>query len=221
MWRGKKPGNGPSGKVGVILEDLHLALKGFRHNGEHGSFFRAHQFGVGGHSSSMQLRSQFSVLRASVTSRARKRQEAASGGVSLRSWRAPIKCPIPCRPARRTERVRAAETFPQTDKAECCNSPPPESRTGRRSWPGFQACLPDYALIWSSSTANCTGASWATDAGGGRKSRKTAPRRWPACATGKRSARRSRCASRIAIGPIGNGPWRWKIARKTGKHGAR
>src|SRR5579862_7836789 len=79
MRGGEKPGNGASGKVGVILEDLHLTLEGLRHNGEHGSLFRAHQFGVGGHSSSMQLRSQFPALRASVTSRARKRQEAASG----------------------------------------------------------------------------------------------------------------------------------------------
>ena len=65
--------------------------------------------------------------------------------------------------------------------------------------------------------ANYTGANWATDAAGDKKSRRTAQRPLPAFVTGKPSARRSLCASKIAIGPIGNGPWPWKIVRKTGK----
>ena len=101
--RGEQAGDGASGEVGVILEKLHLALERLDQNGERRTLLRVHQLGFSCHwppVPSLRLRKR-NVARSEAS------RSGCAKRISLRSWRAPIKCAIPCHP-------RA------TDKAQRC-----------------------------------------------------------------------------------------------------
>ena len=103
---------------------------------------------------------------------------------------------------------RCARVFSKNSR--CFAFTLPVNRTARRSSPGSRASPPVSPSNSISSSMNFAAVSSATVAAAARKSRRIALRLSRASATDKRSARLSRCASKIAIGRIGSrlSPWK-------------